>query len=330
MMMKKSGLTALCLALSTAPLFGCGSSGNTPLPQLDASNDAVAETDDGGGADGATSSDGGGGTDGSQSDDAGVPSEGGADGGAAAPYYGVLSATITTTAPFNTNQYAAVAVFGPAADYTAPGATCSGTKAGDCCFVAPPAPSDAGTDAGAPAPVLAGIITWNASGDAGTLATMTPSNGSYAAVTNPPTSGLTWNAGDALGVAATGDTVHPFSGTLKTGALLAGVTPSLGGFHVINRGQNYQLSWTKDASAGQNVTLVLSATKGTTAEGTITCVVPDSQAQVTVESTLLGHFSAGDNAALTLSRTLHSSASADNASIHLVGSSMQSGTATLQ
>lgn len=330
--MTKMGWIALSAA-ATATVLACGgANGVGTLPPEDGGKTSDAGRDgraplEGGTPDGGRPSDGSKNDDGSSGGDSGQ--EGGSAEGGGIAYYGVVSAAITASSL--SNSYTADTYYGPVGDYVVPGSSCAGTKAGSCCYVAPPKPADAGADAAAPpTPLTAGIVAINASADAGVLATMTPSGaGAYTAVTNPPTTSLTWSPGDALGVVATGDQVDKFSGTLATGALLSGVSPALNGAMSINPGQNYTISWTRDSTAGETVTLTISATKISTAsEGTITCVVADSAQTVTVDSSLLGKFSDGDFASIVLTRDLTSTATDSNATLYLIGSVSESGSGT--
>jgi pyruvoyl-dependent arginine decarboxylase (PvlArgDC) len=89
------------------------------------------------------------------------------------------------------------------------------------------------------------------------------------------------------------------------------------------------VTWTEDASSGEMVTLVISATKVSVSDGVITCVVPDSAETVTVDSSLLGEFSNGDFVSVVLSRAATSMASDTNATIYLIGGVSSSGTGTI-
>jgi hypothetical protein len=317
----RNHLASYSALLAATALFGCGGGGSssnvgstsdasadTSSPTLDASADNSSPTNDG-----------------SAANDGSPPSDAGPDGGQLA-YYGIVTAAIV---PALGNTYSLATSYGAAANYVPPGSTCTGTKAGDCCYVPPPQPTDAGADAGAPpSPPSAGIVTIAAASDAGTLATMTPTSGTYPPATNPPTASVTWNPGDTLSVSATGDQVHPYGGELATGALFSGVNPPLSNTMTISRGQNFAIAWTAEGKQAETVTLVVSATSASGAHGTITCVVPDTQAAVTVSSSLFSHFSAGDYASVQLLRTVVSKAAGDNATIYLQGLVSNNGSGT--
>jgi hypothetical protein len=142
--------------------------------------------------------------------------------------------------------------------------------------------------------------------------------GCYAPVGSQP-----WNPGDALRVSATGNQVHAFSGTLQTGSLLSGVTPSIGSAPlVIDHSQNFEVSWTPEGRENESVLLRLGA-----APDVCYCTVPDSDAKVTVDSSLL---SPGGTSTISLERLVISTASSDNATITLIGAVELSGEVTFQ
>jgi hypothetical protein len=323
----RPSLVSCSVSFVTLVLFACGGNGSSSngVVASDASTDSPPATSDGpSGTDSPTSDDGSTLSDAPLSD-ASPPSDAPSEGGSLA-YYGIVAAAIVPTVG---NTYSVSTSYGAAPGYVVPGSTCAGTTSGDCCYVPAAQPTDAGADAGSPpAPPSAGIVTIAAAADAGTLTTMTPTGGAYTPVTNPPTTSVTWNPGDSLSIAATGDQVHPYSGTLATGALFSGVTPTLDDAMTINRGQDFQITWTSEGLQGETVTLVVSASSVAGSHGVITCVVPDSQAQVTVSSSLFGHFSTGDHASVQLLRTVLSKAAADNATIYLEGQVSSTGAGT--
>jgi len=142
--------------------------------------------------------------------------------------------------------------------------------------------------------------------------------GCYAPVGSQP-----WNPGDALRVSATGNQVHAFSGTLQTGSLLSGVTPSIGSAPlVIDHSQNFEVSWTPEGRENESVLLRLGA-----APDVCYCTVPDSAAKVTVDSSLL---SPGGTSTISLERLVISTASSDNATITLIGAVELSGEVAFQ
>ena len=67
-----------------------------------------------------------------------------------------------------------------------------------------------------------------------------------------------WFAGDAIAVAGGGSDVLGFEGTLHTGAALAGVALPIGpDAVVIDRSQAFQVSWTPEGLANEQVLLTL-------------------------------------------------------------------------
>ena len=142
--------------------------------------------------------------------------------------------------------------------------------------------------------------------------------GCYAPVGSQP-----WNPGDALRVSATGNQVHAFSGTLQTGSLFSGVTPSIGSAPlVIDHSQNFEVSWTPEGRDNESVLLRLGSVPDF-----CYCTVPDSAAKVIVDSSLL---SPGGTSTITLERLVISTASSDNATITLIGAVELSGEVTFQ
>jgi hypothetical protein len=327
-----------CVLTITGVGVGCGGGSSTTLtsdggPTRDSSQDSST------GNDGSPKSDGGKKMDGGKPTEGGTTPEGGTmdgpgDSSSGPDYYGLF--TVSVEAGNISNTYVAETGYGPIDGYVAPG-TCpaSGTKVGDCCFVPPAKPTDAGTP---PTPPDAGNITLTDGGS--TLAMMDPAAGIYTAVTNPPTTALTWSPGDKLGVSATGHQVDAYTGMLATGALLSGVTTS-GGTATsttfsdamsINVTADFVVKWAEDTIAtGDNVTLVLTGSHGGASDGTITCYAPDSDKTVSVDKSLLANFSTtGETATASLSRSVISTATDANAKIYLIGSVSESGAGTYQ
>jgi hypothetical protein len=147
----------------------------------------------------------------------------------------------------------------------------------------------------------------------------------------PAADGAEWNPGDALRVSATGGQVAPFSGTLQTGALLAGVSPAIGSTPlVIDRAADLEVSWTPEGRSHEDVFLLLQQfTQG--GATTCTCLVPDSAASVTMSATLLGPFGTEQlSGRIRLERLIVSTALCDNAAIDLASEVVQTGDVTFQ
>jgi hypothetical protein len=140
-----------------------------------------------------------------------------------------------------------------------------------------------------------------------------------------------WRPGDALQVSATGGQVDRFSGTLKTGALLAGVTPAIGaGAVMVDRSKDFAVAWTPEDRAGENVLFML---QQFTSRGALTCycMVPDSMGGVTMSASMVGRFDTSQLAAsVRLERLTVSTAPCDNASIDLVSEVTQSAAVMFQ
>jgi hypothetical protein len=147
----------------------------------------------------------------------------------------------------------------------------------------------------------------------------------------PSTKSRAWNPGEDILVDAAGATVHAFSGTLRTGGLLSGVVPSIGGAPLlVDRSQRLEVTWTPDRASGEDVLLVL---EQLTDDGVLscTCEAPDSTGTLSVDPTMLSRFATTElSGTVRLARTLHSSATTDNASIDLVGEVIVDGSLTFE
>ncbi|HEY1956068.1 MAG TPA: hypothetical protein VGH28_10650 [Polyangiaceae bacterium] len=238
----------------------------------------------------------------------------------------IFSHTQTKTGQTTSDAYTAIAGFFATPDGGAGGGGgCAGTQSGSCCFV-PPSQADGGTTGSATA-VSAGGIT--AKDGSATIATLTPTGTSYAPVADPPTSSLTWNAGDMISVTAAGDTVHAFNGSVAAVALFAGVTPALSPLQqtVIPRSSDFTLTWTAGTGA---ITVTVSALKVASSEGVITCSASSDTGTMVVPHDLLQNFSAGDTGYVTLGRTISADASSDNATVTLETGTSMGGSAAFQ
>ncbi|MES1186596.1 MAG: hypothetical protein ABUL60_22475 [Myxococcales bacterium] len=134
----------------------------------------------------------------------------------------------------------------------------------------------------------------------------------YAAVTSQP-----WHGGDTLAVQAHGNEVAPFSGLLRAGVALAGVTPAIGAEPVvIDHAQPFQISWTPEGNGEATVLLGIP-----NATGICYCDAPDSAGTLVVPEDLLSPIS-GE---ISLARLTISNVASSNASIDLVGAVVQTG-----
>jgi hypothetical protein len=150
--------------------------------------------------------------------------------------------------------------------------------------------------------------------------------GDYARVDSQP-----WNPGDALLVAATGSQVPAFSGTLQTGLLLTGVTPSFGPEPlVIDRSQDFQVAWTAEGESNATVLLTLRQVSPNSLV-TCTCIQPDSARSIVMNPSLLGMFNTEPlTTTIQLERMIISTISSHNATIDLVGAVAVVGHVTFQ
>jgi hypothetical protein len=243
----------------------------------------------------------------------------GKDGTASKPYVGGVNLTESKTG--TVTSMTASAGFYTSSGTGTPGCTGTSVMSGNCCYTPPAAPSDGGVVT--PTAVGAGVITLK---DAtATIATMTPTGTAYTAVTNPPTVALTWAPGDSIAIAAVGDTVHAFSGTVTAAALFAAINPAFSfTATAVSRAADYVVTWT---SGTGNITLIASALKGTASDGVIICTATDT-GTMTLPTALLTKFTANDTGSLSLSRTISSDASVDNATITLASSTSALGLVT--
>jgi hypothetical protein len=254
-------------------------------------------------------------------------------------YHGVVLAAVSWAA--TGNEFRAFTAFSRVSAFSLGGCSSDTPDAGSCCTcesgISLPGP-DAFPDAS--------TVTLSSAGGA-TLATLTPTYpvhddggvsssyygtmdlgpwgdgpvSTYAGVASQP-----WAPGDALSVTATGDQVHAFHGTLQTGALLAGLTPSFASTLTVDRSEDFVVSWVPGGGTNDNVVLRI----GQMTTGSYVrcfCAVTDSVGSVTVPASVLAGFlgttDAGSDAQLgasiTLERLRVSKATSDNAVIDLVG-----------
>jgi hypothetical protein len=243
---------------------------------------------------------------------------GAADSSPEAMYSGVVLAMITQDEA--TTSYVSRAVF-----TTGPRPTIGGCP-NCCCGV---------EERGLPIPEErpeAGEITIAADVGATTLATLTPGAlyhgmsdlawswfrplSDYAPVDSQP-----WSPGDALRVLATGNEVESFSGVLRTGPPLAGITPPIGPSPVVvDHSQAFEVSWAPEGNGDATVLLSLPRS------GSVCyCDAPDSAGRLVVDANLLSTLSVGQNGEIKLARLTISTVTSGNATIDLVGAVIQAG-----
>ncbi|HYQ27597.1 MAG TPA: hypothetical protein VER04_10260 [Polyangiaceae bacterium] len=126
-----------------------------------------------------------------------------------------------------------------------------------------------------------------------------------------------WKAGDVLEVTALGNEVEPFSGMLRAGPALSGVTPAIGSAPlVVDHTQPFEISWTPEGDA--NAIMLLGIPN---ADGVCYCDAPNSAGSLVVDSALLSA-AAGE---ISLARLTISNVASKNASVDLVGAIVQRG-----
>ncbi|HWA78257.1 MAG TPA: hypothetical protein VG937_38240 [Polyangiaceae bacterium] len=135
----------------------------------------------------------------------------------------------------------------------------------------------------------------------------------YALVPSEP-----WNGRDTLRVLAEGNEVEAFSGSLRAGTALGGVTPPIGSAPVIaDHTQPFTVSWTPGGDADATVLLGIP-----NASGLCYCDAPDSAGTLSVPASLLSPIS-GE---ISLARLTVATVAGSNANIDLVGAAVLRGT----
>jgi hypothetical protein len=131
-----------------------------------------------------------------------------------------------------------------------------------------------------------------------------------------------WNAGDTLQVVAQGNEVEAFSGTLRAGLALGGVTPPIGSSPIVaSHTQPFEISWTPERQGDATVLLGIP-----NADGICYCDAPDSAGKLVVDSKLLSAVS-GE---ISLARLTISNVTSGNASVDLVGGIVKKGAVEFQ
>jgi len=136
--------------------------------------------------------------------------------------------------------------------------------------------------------------------------------GDYAPAASQP-----WGFGDTLQVLAVGNEVDSFSGSLRSGPSLTGVTPPIGPSTVaVDHTEPFEISWTPAGDA--DATMLLGIPTGT---GLCFCDAPDSAGRLVVDANLLSPVSSE----ITLARLSVSTVTSGNATLDLVGAVVQKG-----
>ncbi|HSY25722.1 MAG TPA: hypothetical protein VK841_26565 [Polyangiaceae bacterium] len=310
------------LTVGCAGIFAgaCGGASTTSSPnQLDAAtSDANADTGPDGTAEDANADDSG------NAAADGAPDAGGE--AASLPYHGGIE-VLTTVGAEGGLAFQYSANFATSAQYRPPGAfsaMCSG-QIGSCCFVS----AQTELEAGAAMAISAGTIALSDDGSA--IGALTPMPG-YNSEESSQSSTLAWKAGDVLGVNATGDVVHAFSGAITAGSPLSVVSPALSGTIAISLSNDLSVSWTRDPlRSDEKVAVdVYAGTSANQVDGQVACLASDAAGQFTVPAALLAMFHTGDHGQLEVARFALATLTGDNATIDVRQGSFSVGSATFQ
>jgi hypothetical protein len=202
------------------------------------------------------------------------------------------------------------------------GATCNGTKSGDCCYT-PPSGSSTGS-----------TLTYVSAGDivvkdgSNTIATM--SAGTQGGVMNVYTTSsqqvatLKWQGGDTLSFTAAGGTVNAFSGTVVAPELMQNITPILSTMTptMVSASSDFTVGWTAGTTSGVACSVFVGASKGMTPDGSISCNGMDSAGSITVPAALLAKMASGDDLTIVVTRLASSTVTAGNVKV-LIGVSAE-------
>jgi hypothetical protein len=184
---------------------------------------------------------------------------------------------------------------------------------GSCCFLAGVTSGVGGGRDG----VSAGSIAISRNGAA--LGQLSFGPGGYDPLQDPPTATLAWTAGDTLQVAATGDVVDPFTGSVVAAGLPEilslpephGSVLSMSVAEASSKPTFY--TWAPAGPSGAKVLLVL-VDEGT---GTLKCLADDAAGVLTLPPDLVGpNFRAGDSGYLYIGRVLSGQAP-ENADVEI-------------
>jgi hypothetical protein len=269
-----------------------------------------------------------------------APDAGAPDAHGDAVYYGVVQAKVAMNA--TTTDYSAYADFVTGQPFGLSGCMENWPSSGDCCCLRgiptplPIQPPDAAdmTLTGPGGGVLATLVGGSTSTDGSLTLQGTDDLGVWWYVSPggyPRADSQPWSPGDVLQVRAAGGAVAPFAGALRTGALLDGITPALGGAPlVIVRGQVFSVAWTPDTGRDATVLLIMRQI-ATTSVTTCFCEAPDSAGSLAVGTDLLGFYEtdqlSGD---IQLERLVVTSVRGPNANVDLIGAAAVAGQVTFR
>jgi len=245
--------------------------------------------------------------------------------GPEAPYAGAVLAMLTTRDALQTYVARAVFTLGPRPTIGGcPQCCCGSTDRG---LPFPDKPPDIGEISLLPASgatPLTTLVPEVFENGGGTFHGMTDLGWSWFGPLSDyaPVSSQPWDAGDSLRVLAQGNEVEPFSALLRTSPALRGVTPPIGSSKVVvDHTRPFEISWTPEGDGDATVLLGIP-----NATGICYCDAPDSAGILVVDANLLSPVS-GE---LSLARLTVSNVASGNASVDLVGASVQRGAVEVQ
>ena len=179
-------------------------------------------------------------------------------------------------------------------------------RSGACCFIPAPATIDAGAPTGPAGQNPDGGFS-SVAESAGTLSFANTTSrsplatSSYGQIPTGFGSALgyaidlinptTWNDGDVLSITAAG---APGQVTAFSGAIHAVKMPDATLSSTIARGSALAFTWTPDSNAS-TMTVTLTAAANNSAHGSVSCQVDDQSGALTIDSSLLQDFQAGDS-----------------------------------
>jgi hypothetical protein len=140
-----------------------------------------------------------------------------------------------------------------------------------------------------------------------------------------------WLPCDGIAVAGGGADLLGFEGTLHTGAALTGVVPPIGpDASVVDRSQDFHLSWAPEGLAGEELLLTV---RQITSDGVTACFcsAPDSAGELTVDTSILAMFAVEQlSGTIEIERVIVSTVTGDDAVIDLVGAVAQEADVTFE
>ncbi len=190
------------------------------------------------------------------------------------------------------------------------------TVSGDCCS-SPHAQTPPSQYVG----VGAGTLTVS---DGNTMIASMTTSGSgvqYSGVAMPP-----WQPGDILDVAASGEVVHAFAGSVQVPSTFRAM-PGTGGGIIVDRSKDFVQTWTPDTHGDETVRLFLVVSPGTPI---VKCQASDQAGQITVPAQLLGSTPAGASVITNVIRSANATVTADNATVYLTASTLITWDGTLK